>query len=120
MKQRDRPSLRLSEPLQAVVERAGDSGAAIRALMILGAAVAGEDLAPLQREIRLLLLDNTLSGALQRGLSALSDSGQTSVRQVSDVPQEGPLTTLAELGAAPAAPAEQADDDPFAGLGFEV
>lgn len=119
MKQRERPSLRLSSELQAVVARAGDSSAAIRALMVLGAAVAGEDLVPLQQEILRLRGDDTVSGALQRALSALSDTRQTGVRHVSDTSAEAPLITLAELERRPAPP-EQPLDDPFAGVGFEV
>jgi hypothetical protein len=127
MKHRDRPHVRLSPPLQAVLERAGDSGAAMRALMVLGAAAVGEDLGPLRREIRLLLADDTLSGALQRALSALSDERQTGVRQVSDeaqagrlhpvsTPPEAPLMTVEQLDALPAGD----DDDPLGSIGFEV
>jgi hypothetical protein len=115
MKHRDRPSLRLSAALQGVVERAGDSGAAIRGLMVLGAVAAGEDVGLLRREIAALLLDESLSDAVQRALSAVSDTRQTGVGHVSDTPAEASLMTIEQLDRL-----SEGEDDPLAGIGFEV
>ncbi len=107
----DHPSVRLVPEMQALLEQAGGTSAAIRALMIIGAAQAGYDLAPLRREIGLLLLDESVDSAV---LAALSASSQTSGRQTAyNVPAYAPPRSHA------GPPIEQ-DDDPLASLGEEV
>lgn len=99
--------VRLSTPLQAAVERAGaNTSAATRALLILGLHAAGYDLAPLRRDIALLLAEQ-LDAPVMAALTALAAGRRTAVGPVSYMP----LGDVADQGA---------DDDPLDAIGIEV
>lgn len=102
--------LRVSPAIRDLLDRAGPLNAAGRALLILGAAAAGQDVRPLASTIHVLIDAGELSGptvaALRRlleGTAITSDSSPDSNRDSSP------------LDAAPG----DALDDPFA-VGAEV
>ena len=111
--QADRPSVRLSEPLQGTLQRAGGTSAALRALMVLGALAAGEPLAPLRLEVHRLLGDPSLAAHVRAALELVSDAGQTHDKHVSVVPAES-------LDQMPPRDAEEAEADPFSALAVQL
>lgn len=107
--QADRPSVRLSEPLQGTLHRAGGTSAAMRALMVLGGLAAGEPLATLEHDVHRLLGDPSLAEHVRAALKRVSDVGQTRDGHVS-------VVFAAPLDDTPPPSAVEAEADPFSAM----
>jgi hypothetical protein len=105
----ERPSIRFSVALQALVAQAGGTSPALRALIILGAAAAGEDVRPLHGEILRLRGDEQIAPHIRAALAGLSDERPPFVGRRSDAVEHAP----AEMSHSPAA-------DPFGELAVEI
>jgi hypothetical protein len=102
----DRPNVRLSPALQAIVATAtdqGDRSKAIRALMLIGAAHVGIDITDVRREIARL---------------ALEDVHPAVAQALTNLLEERPPVVLPLSASFPSAPIDD-DADPFA-VGIEV
>lgn len=109
----DRPSVRLNEQLQEVLERAGGTSAALRALMVLGALSAGEPFAELRLEVHRLLGDPSLASPVRAALEKAADVRQTYVKPASDISLDGTVTS-------PPRDAEEAEADPYGELAIKL
>lgn len=105
-----RATIRLKPVYRLYVAQAAAEGAtAVRALLLLGAAAAGYDMAPAQDEL-FRLLGAGLDAPVRSALLAVSADCQTDGRQVSDRWQTPPKME----------PPVQAEHDPLATIGFSV
>ncbi len=125
MTQRHPMSLRLSASFEAFLREIGaNQSALIRALALLGADAAGYDLTAAHRDLHAALTDELpvpVASAL-RAIVARGQPGEQALRFVpSNVPQTectGAVAPDTETTTASAAPAMEAEHDPFAFVGF--
>lgn len=99
---------RISPAIRALVDRAGPVNAATRALLILGAHAAGQDVQALHSTIHVLIDRGELSGPTIAALRRLAEGAAINRDSSSDStpPDDGLLSDLL--------------DDPLAGVGIEV
>jgi hypothetical protein len=112
---------------QELINAAGGTGKALKALLLIGAFAAGYEVSELAEEARRLLygygsLEPALRVALEAMLRELSDARQTDVRPMSDSTPQREVTGAEYPVATPATPAATAGDegDPLTEIGFDV
>lgn len=105
----------LNERLRALIEEAGSQGAdATRALLILGAAAAGMDVAACQRDMRRLIARDFLNDATAAALSLLLHTVASSTTS------SGASVTTSATTSGFLDDDDVADADPLATIGIAV